>query len=244
MSLCAELNMMHCSRRSLLRYAVGLAAATWAMGASAHVARAGTQTLRFRVLHAVPDAGELDIYVSRTRVASDLSYTRFSRTWTYPAPSLPVRVFFAGDDPATTAPLLATNVPAELGRSYLIAIANRLSNLQALAFPDPPHPPRGQFALRFMHLAPSAGMLDLLRADTPTALSTLAFGEAQSILLPAGTYAFQVRDASTGVVYLSLPARRFAAGARRTLYVFEQARTGARALAQADGLDFSLLPDP
>ncbi len=232
------------TRRAWLRWFGGVAAGSLAAAVGMRIACGGTQPSSFRVLHAVPDAGELDVYVARTRIAAGLRYTQFSRWWSYPAASLPVRVFNKGSDP-NTPPLLATNVSVDLDKRYVIAIANYLAKLEVVPFASLPPAPRGQFSIRLAHLAPSIGRLELRLLNNPTGLVEANFREGVATSLLPGSYTFQVRDATTATTYVTLPRRRFRAGQRYTVYAFEQSRVGARALEPAaGGLSYELVLEP
>lgn len=193
----------------------------------------------------MPDAGELDVYVSRTRIAAGLRYTQFSRWWSYPASSLPVRVFNKGSDPNAVTPLFAANVPVMPGSQYVIAIANYVAQLEVVTLASLPPAPRGQFSIRLAHLAPSIGQLELGLLNNPTGLVRANFREGVATSLLPGSYTFQVRDATTATTYVTLPRRRFRAGQRYTVYAFEQSRVGARALEPAaGGLSYELVLEP
>lgn len=206
-----------------------------------------TRAACFRILHASPDAPNLDVYVNRTRVANNLAYTQFSaRRWCIAATVVLVRAFSANADPNITPPLVSANVNLAIDRSYVIAIANRVQQLQVVALENPALPPAGQFSLRLAHLAVDVGGVDLAVTGGPVWLFNVVFPTAQATTQPAGTYTLEVRQAGTPNVLLPLGTVTFRSRERQTVYVLapsaaaaEQARAqGATAAPQ-----FIIVPD-
>lgn len=207
-----------------------LCAALFASGAAAN---AGTRVACFRVLHASPDAPAIDVYVNRTRVAASLTYTRFTdRTWCIAATVVLVRVFPPNADPDTTSPLVSAIVNFQFDRSYVIAVANYVQQLQIINLENPPVPPAGLFTLRVAHLAPGTGGVDLAKTDGTVWLTNITFGTAQSTTQPAGTYDLVVRETGTGTVLLPLGVQTFVSRERQTLYILNAGAT-TRAAASA-----------
>ncbi|MCS7055490.1 MAG: DUF4397 domain-containing protein [Thermoflexales bacterium] len=195
-----------------------IVAAIWL--ASAGAAESGTQVACFRILHASPDAGNIDVYINRTRVAEDIAYTQFSqRRWCIAATIALARAFPAGADPNATPPLVSSNVTMAFGRSYVIAIADRLQQLQVVVLENPTLPPVGRFSLRVAHLAIGIGGLDLAVTGGPLWLSGVVFPTAQTTTQPAGRYALELREAGTPNVLASLGESTFRSRERKTIYV-------------------------
>lgn len=186
---------------------------------NADVTRAVTRSACFRILHASPDAPNLDVYVNRTRVADGIAYTQFSqRRWCIAATIVLVRAFPAGADPNTTAPLVSSNITMAFSRSYVIAVADRLQRLQVVALENPTPPP-GRFGLRVAHLAVDVGGVDLAVTDGAVWLFNIVFPTAQTTTQPAGVYALELRQAGTPTVLASLGTLTFRSRERKTIYV-------------------------
>lgn len=198
-----------------------------AVGGMARPVRAGTSAARFRVLHAIPDLGAVDVYGNRVRIARGLAHTRFSSTWGIAAESMLVRALPTGADPSTM-PLFATTVTLTPDQTQLIVLADLSAAPRALVFPEMPRPQRGQFTLRLMHLAPGFPVLNLTRTDGNALLTGVPFAEVQTNFFTAGRYALELRDAATGAVLASLGQRTFGSGTRQTVYVFGALPAAAR----------------
>lgn len=221
---------------------IALAGAVLAAGIGPRAANAGTQVVCFRVLHASPDAPNIDVYVNRTRVAANIAYTQFSsRTWCIAAPNFLVRVFPANADPNTTGPLTYATLNAQFERSYVIAVTGFLQppqgqpGLQIVALENPVVPPAGQFSLRVAHLAPGVPGVDLVAAIPPSSpvwLVNITFPTAQTTTQPAGTYNLEIRQTGTPNVLLPLGALTFRSRERQTVYILAAGPAAAQALAQ------------
>ncbi len=199
-------------------------------------ATAVTRAACFRILHASPDAQNLDVYVNRTRVADNIAYTQFSaRRWCIAATVVLVRAFPAGTDPNVTPPRVSSNITMAFDRSYVIAIANRSQQLQVVALENPLVPPAGRFSLRVAHLAVDVGGLDLAVTSGPVWLFNVVFPTAQTTTQPAGTYTLEIRQAGTPNVLAPLGTLTFRSRERRTVYVLApSAATAAAATARGD----------
>ncbi|MDW8395389.1 MAG: DUF4397 domain-containing protein [Anaerolineae bacterium] len=218
---------MPSTRRAFLRSLLALAGGFAPAGSALQQAHARADAARFRVLHAIPDLGAVDVYGNRVRIARGLTHTRFSSTWGIAAESMLVRAFPAGADRATS-PLLATNVPLARNQSQLIVLADLSTAPRVLVFPQLTRAARGQFTLRLMHLAPGFPVLSLTRTDGSPLIAGVPFGEAQTNTFAAGRYALELRDAATGAVLARIGQRAFSSGARQTVYVFGAAPAAAR----------------
>lgn len=199
-------------------------------------ADAVTRTACFRILHASPDSPNFDVYGNRTRVATNLAYTQFTpRRWCIAATTMLVRAYQAGADPNLVGPLVSSTVNLQIGKSYVIAIANVAGQLQVVVLENPAIPPTGQFALRLAHLAPGVGGLDLATTSGDVWLVNVVFPTAQTTVRLAGSYDLVLRQTGTPNVVLPLGVQTFASRERKTIYVL--AATAADvAAAQARGV--------
>lgn len=200
-------------------------------------ADAVTRTACFRILHASPDSPNFDVYGNRTRVATNLAYPQFTpRRWCIAATTMLVRAYQAGADPNLVGPLVSSIVNLQIGKSYVIAIANVAGQLQVVVLENPAIiPPTGQFALRLAHLAPGVGGLDLATTGGDVWLVNVVFPTAQTTVRLAGSYDLVLRQTGTPNVVLSLGVQTFASRERKTIYVLAATAADAAA-AQARGV--------
>lgn len=183
-------------------------------------ADAVTRTACFRILHASPDSPNFDVYGNRTRVATDLAYAQFiPRRWCIAATAMLVRAYQAGADPDLVGPLVSSIVNFQIGKSYVIAIANVAGQLQVVVLENPAIPPRGQFALRLAHLAPGVNGLDLATTGGEIWLTNVVFPTAQTTVRNVGSYDLVLQQTGTPNVVLPLGVQLFASRERKTIYV-------------------------
>jgi hypothetical protein len=154
-----------------------------------------------RVLHASPDAPNVDVLVDNKVVLSDVSYKQASDFLSVLVGTRNVKVSAAGT--------LTTVIDADLTLAFdsftTIIAANILDEIEPLVLKDKITPPSGNLLnIRVVHSAPSAPPVDVyvtapgadLNAAVPT-LSDVAFLEFSDFLeVPEGDY--QIRVTSFG----------------------------------------------
>jgi hypothetical protein len=197
-------------------------------------ASAGTDTTCFRVLHASPDGPPIDIYVSNTKVGSNLSYTNFgTRTWRFARGDVRVRVYTAGSDPLSVA-YRDVVLQLEYGKCYVIIAGNFWQQLEIFSIEDPPVPPTGQFTVRMAHLAPGVGALDLVQTiDGSPWIGGVVFKAAATTTRGAGSYGLQVKASGGGPVLIDLGTLTFRSRERQTIYIFAASAAARAANANA-----------
>jgi hypothetical protein len=228
---------MKSSRRAFIKSSATLAAMTGAVALAGRTATAGTDSSRFRVLHASPDAPAIDVWVNRTRVAPDLRYTKFSKDWFYPATTAVVRIFTVGA-PLNSPPLFQKQITFDVGRTYTLVVTGLLQQppnspqgLDIVRFEDPPRPAAGLTTMRLAHVAPGVGNVDLFTAANEPFILDVAFKSAKAVEKPAGTYDLQVRLTGQPNALFVIPPTNFPSAQVRTIYVFAQSQNAtARAL--------------
>ncbi|WP_109478720.1 DUF4397 domain-containing protein [Paraburkholderia sp. C35] len=177
-------------KKPLLMVLLLLAAALASCGGDDHA------PTRLRVLHASPDAPNVDVYVDDAKVLSNVPYPTLSSYLVVAPGTHNVKVNAAG----TTTTVI--NVSPNLANStaYTAIAANFVANIQLLlAVDDTSAPPAGQGRVRVIHAAPDAGPVDIL-VNGQKVLSNVPFATISSYLaLPAGTYNVQVNVAGTTI---------------------------------------------
>lgn len=151
-------------------------------------------TARLRVLHASPDAPNVDVLVDGNKVLSNVPYSAVSSYLTLTAGTHRITVNAAGT--ATTVIDVSPTLAAD--GAYTAIAANFVASIQPLLATDQTQAPAaGQSRLRVIHAAPDAGPVDIL-VNGQVVLSNVAFGAISSYLpLAAGNYNVQVNVAGT-----------------------------------------------
>lgn len=189
--------------RSHLRLVTGMIGSLALLAAMAGPAAAQDQAF-VRVIHASPDAPNVDVWVDGETVLSDVPFTAVSDYLTLPAGTYNIQVTATGD----TNPVIEADVPLEAGTSYTIAATGLLADIAPVVLTDDRSPADGQAKLRVFHASPSApAEVDVAVTDGPILVEALAFPEATGYLtVDAGTYPLEIRAAGEEAAALSLEA--------------------------------------
>ena len=174
-------------------------------------------TALVRLLHAVPDAPAVDIYLDGQLTAAGVRFGDLSGYLSVYPGSYAVAIKPAGSN--VTA--ISGTLSVEGGKVYTAAAVGRLGGTPAASvalFEDSQaRPAAGRSSLRVVHLSPDAPAVDVLSGGE-TLIDALAFGNAQSTELAAGLRTLQVALDAGGAVVLSGPVS-LPSGEGTTLFV-------------------------
>ncbi|WP_409251085.1 DUF4397 domain-containing protein [Bacillus sp. SCS-153A] len=156
-----------------------------------------------RVLHAVPDAPNVDIYVNSKKVLSNIAFKDISGFMSLPAGRYHIDVYPAGTSVST---VISKRVTVEAGKIYTLAAAGKGSKLQLLPFVTDPFVPSGETKVRFIHLSPDAPAVDIAVKKGDVIFPKVAFKQATDYLgLTPMTVNLEARAAGTKDVVLAVP---------------------------------------
>ena len=130
---------------------VALVAATGLLAIAAVPAAAQNEAF-VRVVHASPDAPNVDVWVDGETVLTDVPFTAVSDYLTLPAGTYNVQVTATG----STDPVIDADLALEAGTSYTVAATGMLADITATVLTDDRTPADGQAKLRVFHASPSA----------------------------------------------------------------------------------------
>ncbi|GAB4451679.1 MAG: hypothetical protein OHK0029_01290 [Armatimonadaceae bacterium] len=178
---------------------------------------------RVRVVHASPDAPNVDVYVDNQRVLSNVPYRQFSGYLPVRAGNRNIRVTPAN----VNTDVINANVFVAGGEDYTILATGRVADLEPLVLNDDnTAPAAGNIRLRLVHASPAdaAASVDIyvtapgadINAIAPT-LSGVPFRAASNYLsVPAGDYRVRITPAGTKTVVIDTGTVSLPAGAIRT----------------------------
>ena len=186
-----------------IRRALGLLGATALLAVLAMPVAAQDEAF-VRVVHASPDAPNVDVWVDGETVLTDVPFTAVSDYLTLPAGTYNVQVTATG----STDPVIDADLTLEAGTSYTVAATGVLADITATLLVDDRAPAAGQAKLRVFHASPSApAEVDVAVTDGPILVEALAYPEATDYLtVDAGTYPLEIRSAGEEAAALSLEA--------------------------------------
>jgi hypothetical protein len=187
---------------------------------------------RVRVVHASPDAPDVDVLLSDAEVLGDVPYLTASDYLDTPAGDQNLEVNAAGT--ATT--LIDTDVSLVDGTDYTVIASGLVEAIEPIVLQDDNSAPAaGTARVRAIHGAPSAPAVDIYvtapGADLETTIPLLAnveFGDvADYIEAPAGDYQVRVTPAGTKTVVIDSGTLALSIGQVRTAIAVDAAGGGA-----------------
>src|SRR5678815_794931 len=158
-------------------------------------------TAELRVVHASPDAPNVDVLVDNTAALTNVAYKAASTYLQVPSGSRNLKVRATG----TTTVVIDQTATLNQGSAYTVIATGRVASIAPLVLTDDQtSPAAGNVRLRLVHASPAAGNVDIYvnapTADITTATPTLAnvaFRVASNYLeVPAGTYRVRITPAT------------------------------------------------
>jgi hypothetical protein len=213
-----------------------LAAITLGLGLAALVAMpvAAEDSAAVRVVHASPDAPNVDVWVDGEIVLTDVPFTAVSDYLALPAGDYNIQVTATG----ATDPVIDADLTFEAGTSYTVAAIGPLADISATVLTDDRTPADGQAKLRVFHASPSApASVDVAVTDGPILVEGLAFPEATDYLtVDPGTYPLEIRAAGETEAALTLEAT-LAAGENYTAIAMDGGEAGVQVIVATEAAD-------
>ena len=153
-----------------------------------------------RVVHASPDAGNVDVFADGSALLSNFAFGTISDYVSVPAGPHEIQVAPAGK--GASAAVITQTVTVNANTAYTVAaIGTTSSGFSLVAFVDTNTAANTMASVRVYHLSPDAGPVDVA-AGGNTVISGLSYKNASSYLsVPAGSYTFNVTatDSNTKV---------------------------------------------
>jgi len=196
---------------------------------------------RLRVVHASPDAPNVDVYVDSNVVAQNVPYATASQYLDASSGTHTIKITPAGSTTAVTS--LSQNFSSKT--DYTALAVGDVSNISILALQDDnTAPASGQIKLRVVHASPSAGPVDIyvtapgtdINTETPTLTNVPFKGVSQYLAVPAGSYEVRVTPTGTKIVAIDSGTVALSAGQIRTAVALDAAGGGTplQAIVLAD----------
>lgn len=187
---------------------------------------------RVRVVHASPDAPNVDVLIDGAAVLTDVPFGAASTYLPVEAGDRELQVRAAG----TSTVVIEDDQDLDDGSDYTVIASGLVASISALELADDNSAPAaGQIKLRVVHGAPSAPAVDVyvtapgadLNAATPT-LASVPFRAASDYLeVPAGNYQVRVTVAGTKTVAIDTGTLTLSAGQVRTAIALDAPGGGA-----------------
>ena len=193
----------------------GLALAVATLGLAAFTPGASAQeNARVRVIHASPDAPNVDVYANGNEILSDVPYKTSSDYLSVPGGTYEVEVFAAGADPDADDAVISASLPLEAGKAYTVVAVGELADIAGQVYEDDlSAAAAGEARVRIIHASPNAPAVDVAVTGGPVLFSNLSFPNASDAAdVAAGSYDLEVRPAGSTDVALAVPGVAIEAG--------------------------------
>jgi len=170
-----------------------------------------------RVLHAVPDAPNVDVYADDQLIAKDLAFGKYTDYIPVPEWNYDIAVYATG---TKTNPVLENMLMVRPDTIQTVAAVGTLNTIGLLAIPDRTagNAP-GKSMVRFSHLSPNAPAVDITLPDGTILFRNVSFKQLTNYLtVNPMSYTLQVRPTGTSTVVLTVPNVNLKPGMVYTIY--------------------------
>lgn len=171
---------------------------------------------RVRVIHASPDAPNVDVLADGGPLFLDAPFTGITPYQTVPANVYNVQVVVAG----TTGPaVIDADLNLFYNKYYTVVATDFVSNITPLVLEDSRDFVSFKNAsLRFIHASPDAPNVDIKVVDGPYLFQDIAFQSVGDyVTIPYGRYDLEVRVAGTDTVALTIENANFRRASTNTV---------------------------
>ena len=189
-----------------------------------------------RVLHAVPNAPNVDVYANDTLIFDNVAYADVTQYMPIPEGRYKITIYVTD---TKNSPILSNMLTVNAGTYLTVGAVGMLDSIGLVGIVDADMmsmPSRSM--VRFAHLSPNAPAVDITLSNGTVIFDDISFKEITSYLdmLPM-TYSLQVRVAGTDQIVLTIPDIETEAGKFYTIYAIGlvEAEPLLEALILSDG---------
>ncbi|MDX2132880.1 MAG: DUF4397 domain-containing protein [Planctomycetota bacterium] len=194
------------------------------------VAGASVAAADVRVVHASPDAPNVDVFVNGTPGIDMPAISNLAFTQATPYIALPTAMYnFQVTPTGAPAPVVINaNAMIDANTDYTIAAIGFLSGIQPLVLVDDNTINPGAARVRFVHASPDVPTVDIFAAGGVNPLfDAVSFGTSGGYIeVPAGSYDLEVRLDAGGATALSVPGVGLSAGTVYTIWAMGSLQGG------------------
>lgn len=161
-------------------------------------------TSHYRLLHASPGLGPVDVHVNDKVVARNLRYLNFTNYFSAPSGVYTIKVFPAG---TTSDPLIDTKLQLVPGSIYTLATIGDTESIELQPISEPLPGPTAKYAMvRFAHLAPETPEVDIVLLDGKKIFPNVSYKEVtEYIQLPPDNYGIEAITTANNKRILIVP---------------------------------------
>ncbi|MGE8077789.1 DUF4397 domain-containing protein [Peribacillus loiseleuriae] len=172
---------------------------------------------RVRILHAAPQAGNVDVYVNETRILQNSPYKTISDYLPLIAGKYQIDIYPTGQLSST---ILSQKIQVESGKLYTLAISGLDKSIRLIVHEDLPHVPNGESKVRLIHLASDSPAIDLAVKNGDVVFRNIPYRKATNYMgITPMSIDLEVRTTGTKQDLLSIPHAVFNADKAYTIYL-------------------------
>lgn len=155
-----------------------------------------------RVLHAVPNGPNVDIYADNILIGENIGYGEHTDYISVPLGTYQVSLYLAG---SMNSPILSNTLTVDEVSTITVAAIGTPNDIEFLAITDSNEEiEEGKAMLRFGHLSPDAPAVDITLPDGTLVFEDVSFKQVTSYIRATQTsYTLEVRLAGTSTVVLT-----------------------------------------
>ncbi len=177
--------------------------------------RAGGPQAQLRFAHLAPVTANVDIYVNRKLLLSNVAYGTVSPYFPYRPGTYAIDIIKTGQS-LSSEPLSSESIDLENREAYTYSLLNFNDDTSVYSYfyiDDLKAPAAGKAKLKILHASPDAEAVDVVVKGGATLASEINNGENTEYLqLNPGTYVLEVRQIETGKVLYTTPPLNLKAG--------------------------------
>jgi hypothetical protein len=162
---------------------------------------------RVRFLHTSPDAPDVDIYINGQMQVKRLPFRVASNYLTLKPGKYHIDIYPTGNSVDS---VLNKKITVEPGKTYTLATIDSVKKMRLLPYLNQPEVPANESKIRFLHLSPDTGALDIAVKDRDVVFPNVSYKQATDYLgIMPMTVDLEVREAGTKNLVLPMPKAQF-----------------------------------
>ncbi|MEN8077849.1 DUF4397 domain-containing protein [Clostridioides difficile] len=171
-----------------------------------------------RIIHAVPNAPNVDVYVNGSLLTSNLAFGKISKYTTLTSDEYEFQLFITG---TYDKPLLSQTIPLITNSNYTVSIVTLANNLFLFRLKDDNVPlNKSQAFLRFINLSSNAPLLSLSLPNSIVLFNGAEYLETTGYYqLSSGIYNFEVLLGSSEITSKYIKNITLDSGKFYTIYI-------------------------
>ncbi len=174
-------------------------------------------TAHVRVLHAVPDAPNVDVYSDGALLVRNIAFGDITGYLPIAQGTYEIAIYPTG---TMTTPVVNQLLTVNDNQNLTIAAIGMLNTISGLKITDSNQPMQGNNAMvRFIHLSPNAPAVDITLPDGTIVFKNISYMQGTNYAaVPPSTYTLQVKPTNTSTVVLTVPNVAVEANKYYTIY--------------------------